>query len=208
MAENIVSPYADLLIEGGNKNVNRTQVTGFISIHQNADDLIFFDARIMKNFSRENHKNTKKIYECNIGPGYRYIIDKNLVIGGATFFDYRNSLIDPKKGFKQATINIHALTDTWQGQLNLYIALDSKNIQKQHQSFTGKASIKGDKIALINLNQIQQEKNSTGIDIDLSRSIPNLEQLRIGSTLYSFKSGIKEAKNIVGFGLDTQYCIK
>lgn len=129
-----ITSYVDGTIQAGN-NRNFSQITGFIPMMQDQTSLFFTDIRFMKNLP--NWKKTilirefSNIYESNLGFGYRFLAEKDTVIGAAGFFDYRSTDLSKNKSFKQMTLNAHYLTTNWQVQTNAYLPIGNKNITRK-----------------------------------------------------------------------------
>ena len=200
-----ITPYLSGTVQAGNKR-NFSQVQAFIPIIQNENSLFFSDIRFMKNLP--NWKNDDKlnnkiseIYEGNLGFGYRFIVAEEALAGIAGFFDYRHTDISDQ-ALKQISANLHYLTPTWQFQMNGYLPIGNKErIQniKEDSKFTGKSKIRGRNVFFIMDNNNITEKALIGGDLRISYSIPNYENLRLGTLLYGFSSD--NTSVLIGGGL-------
>jgi hypothetical protein len=190
-------------IKGGN-NRNYAQAGALIPIQLNEYDLTFMDLRFMHNLPHSGNKlyHSPKSYEANLGGGYRLAIDEDMVIGGAAYYDIRNAQTS-KAHFSQITMNIHLLTSTWQTQGNIYVPIDKKKITKTTNKFNGKGKVINKDIFFIYDQNNSIEKSLPGLDYRISRSIPGVENVRIGSLLYHFK----DKKSISGIGMDLSWAI-
>ncbi len=193
-------------IKGGN-NRNYAQIGAFAPITSSDQNLIFGDVRYMHHLPKTGKKKknslySEKSYEANFGLGYRQVIDDESIAGGALYYDIRNAKLS-KALFSQITLNFHFLTPTWQTHANMYVPVGKKKVTKTDTQFTGKGKVLDRDIFFIYDENKITEKSLPGGDFRISRNIPGLENLRVGSLFYYFK----DKKSIAGGGIDLTYDI-
>ena len=194
----------DLVVKGGN-NRNYGQASAFIPLMEKEElSLLFGDVRFMHHLPnfKKSKKNDSKLYEVNLGLGYREAINSETVVGGAAFLDVRRALIK-NYIFKQTTLNAHYLTSTWQSQFNIYIPLGKNKVTKITDVLSNKAKIINRDVFIYNNKATITEKALKGVDLRISNIIPNNENIRLG--LVAFHFGDK--KYISGGGVELEWKI-
>ncbi len=191
-------------VKGGN-NRSYGQIAAFMPVVENDDNLMFADIRFMHHLpqlkKKKNSLYDSKSYEANFGLGYRQAINEETVIGGAVYYDLRNTQIGSGL-FSGMTFNVHFLTPTWQSHANVYVPVGKKEITKIDRSLTGNGKVLDRDIFFIYDENKVTEKSLPGADFRLSRNIPGLDALRVGSLFYFFKD---KKTSIAGGGIDLSW---
>ncbi len=170
---------------GNKRNIGQGGV--LTPLWQSSDKLFFSDARGM-----HDGKNT----EFNIGGGFRKIVTvpalKEAILGVYGYFDRRHSATS-KKYFSQASIGVELLSETWDARANVYVPLTGSHLIKR------KNVVRGPYQYISETREIPYY----GGDVEVGRSVPGCDQLRIYAAYYHFNA--KNAKEMHGGRLRARY---
>ncbi|MBS0185269.1 MAG: inverse autotransporter beta domain-containing protein [Proteobacteria bacterium] len=155
-------------------------------IAQNETSLFFMDMRFMRD--------TRRDMEGNYGFGYRTLdFISGWISGLYGFFDQRYTRYNHR--LNQVTFGGELLSETWDHRLNTYWALTGPKTIHSSTKFTYQGHDRY-------ITQ-SQEIPLSGFDIEIGRSIPNFEDLRIYGAFYHFQG--KSQKDMNGGRLRGSY---